>query len=449
MSMAVSRRVFCVSTMTALAAPAVIRAAAAAAPVVALKLHHAFSSVSCVHDGFLAPWARAIEAQSGGRIRVDLFPSMQLGGQPAELFDQARDRVADIVWAMPSKTPGRFPKIETFELPFVPSRRALVSSRALEDFAGENLKDEFREVHPICFSCADRGVIHTHRPIESMAAVKGLRLAVRTGFAAAAVEALGARAVPMPSAQLPMAIARRVVDGSIIPWDMVPALKLDQLCKAHTDFADFSLSTATFVLAMNKISYARLPPDLKKIIDDNSGQVAAGMAGAMWDLQAGAVARAVSERGDPIVTVAAEAVTHWRKATEGVVNGWLKQMKERRIDGGKLLAKATELLDEHVGEPEPRPPQPPRALQSPQNPAKPVQPAQQAPASPSARAIANPPPKVTAQPPAPARPAVAPPRPVVAAKPVATPPPPTVAAKPIIKPAPPRPAPPQTLDIPM
>src|ERR1700724_2218732 len=124
--MRVARRTFLASTMASVAAPAVMRVAFADAPQFSLKLHHAFSSVSSAHDKFLAPWARQVETQSGGRIRIDIFPSMQLGGQPAQLFDQARTGFADIVWAAPSRTPGRFPRTEVFELPFVPSRRALV-----------------------------------------------------------------------------------------------------------------------------------------------------------------------------------------------------------------------------------------------------------------------------------------------------------------------------------
>src|ERR1700676_4117854 len=90
--MRVARRTFLASTMASVAAPAVMRVAFADAPQFSLKLHHAFSSVSSAHDKFLAPWARQIEAQSGGRIRIDLFPSMQLGGAPADLFAQARGR---------------------------------------------------------------------------------------------------------------------------------------------------------------------------------------------------------------------------------------------------------------------------------------------------------------------------------------------------------------------
>ena len=360
--MAVGRRAVLASAVASFAAPALLRLARAEAalPTITLKLHHAFSSVSCLHTNFLAPWTRRIEEQSSGRIRIDIYPSMTLGGQPADLFDQARDRVVDLAWAMPSDTPGRFPKIETFELPFVPPRRALVGCKAIADFADEYLIDEFREVHPVSFSCADRGVLHTNRPIRTVAQVRGLRLDVSTRFTAAAIAMLGGRPVPMPSGQLPLAIARHVVDGCVLPWDMVPALNLDTLLKAHTDFADDALSTTTAVLAMNKTSYEKLPPDLKRVIDDNSGQVAAAMAGTMWDLKAKAVADVVSQNGDQIVTLDPDAVARWRKAIEPVVDAWRKDMKAHKAAGERLLASARDLCAKYANVPEPQPPAPPK-----------------------------------------------------------------------------------------
>src|SRR5579885_2027139 len=118
--MGIGRRTFLASGLAAVATPAMARTAAGPLPQVTLKLHHAASSMSCVHVNFVAPCARQVEAQSGGRIRIDIFPSMMLGGQPADLFDQVCERTTDLALVMPSMTPGRFPKIETFELPFVP-----------------------------------------------------------------------------------------------------------------------------------------------------------------------------------------------------------------------------------------------------------------------------------------------------------------------------------------
>jgi TRAP-type transport system periplasmic protein len=362
--MRVARRTFLASAIVSFAAPAVMRLARADAPPITLKLHHFFSAVSSGHDKFLVPWARQIAAESGGRLRIDIFPSMQLGGAPAALFDQVRDGEADIVWGMPSLTPGRFPRIETFELPFVPSRRALVSSKALQDFAALYLKDEFSDVHPLCFSCSDRGVVHASAAVRTIEDIKGLKLHVQTRLAGEAMRALGAEPVPMPMEQLPMAISEHVVDGCIDPWHLVPPLRLNDLLKTHTEFSDLSLSSTTFVLAMNKDVYDQLPRDLKPVIDRNSGQLPAGMAGAMWDVQAAVVANDVGERGDVIVTLLPEAVAHWRKATEPVVDAWLKDMKEQKNDGGKMLASVHTLLAKYANEPEPRPAQnPPLAEQ--------------------------------------------------------------------------------------
>jgi TRAP-type C4-dicarboxylate transport system substrate-binding protein len=461
--MRVARRTFLASTLVSLAAPAVTRLARADTPPITLKLHHEFSAVSSVHDKFLSPWARKIEAESGGRIHIDIFPSMELGGAPAQLFDQARDGDAEIVWAAPGLTPGRFPAIETFELPFLPSRRALVSSKALQDFAAIYLNDEFSEVHPLCFSCSDRGVIHAYAAVRSIEDIKELKLHVQTRLAGEAMRELGAHPVPMPSEELPTALTERVIDGCVDPWHMVPPFRLNDLLKAHTEFSDLSLSSRTYVLAMNKPAYERLPRDLKTVLDNNSNELAAGLAGAMWDIQAHAVAEDVAERGDVIVTLLPEAVAHWRKATEPVVETWLKDMKEHKVDAGKMIASAHALLAKYASLPEPQPPQVPlpekEVVTQPQQPrsagvttvpngpapAAPV--AQPAPSAPSSAPVANParpaPPHIATRAPAPAPTApVATPAPTVSVAPVAKP-------VPLPAPAPPPPPAPKALNIPL
>ena len=372
--MRIARRTLLASAAAFIAAPAVLRFARADAPQVVLKLHHAMSSVSSAHDKFILPWARKVQAESGNRIRIDIFPSMQLGGAPARLFDQARDGDADIVWTAPMLTPGRFPKIEMFDLPFVPSRRALVSSKALADFAAANLKDEFHEVRPLCFSCSDRGVMHTNQPIRTVEDIKDLKIHVPTRWAGEAMRQLGAQPVPMPPGQLQMALNQHVIDGCLDPWHVMPALRLNDVLKMHTDFSDTSPSSTSFVLAMNNAAYDRLPRELKAVIDANSGQAAATMAGTMWDLEAASVADTVVRGGDSIVTLLPEAVAHWRKLTEPVVEKWLKEMKEQKADGGKLIAAAHAAMLKYIKEPEPQPPQAPQqdaATQPPQSAAPP------------------------------------------------------------------------------
>ena len=407
--MRVARRRFLASIIgCAAAAPALLpRRVQADAPQLTLKMHHSFSSVSGVHDRFLAPWARKVEADSGGRIRIDIYPSMQLGGTPAQLFDQARDGLADIVWAAPSHTPGRFPKIEAFELPFVPASRALVSSKAIEDYAATNLADEFREVRPLCFSCRDRAVVHATRTLQGFEELRGLKLHVPNRLADEAVRALGGQAVAMPISQVLLALSGRVINGCLDAWDAAPGLKLYDVLKAHTDFADAALSTTTFVLAMNRGAYDRLPRPLKSVIDANSGQPAAGMAGAMWDVEAAGAVALAHERGDGVTVLPPKEVLRWRKATEPVIAAWLKQMKERRIDGDKLLADIRELLEKYAGEPEPQPPPRPSPQPAPEQkvvaqpqprPEAKVEPPKAAAPAPAATPAAKPPPAAASRP---------------------------------------------------
>jgi TRAP-type C4-dicarboxylate transport system substrate-binding protein len=411
MSMRVARRSFLASIIgCAAAAPALLpRRVQADAPQLTLKMHHSFSSVSGVHDRFLVPWARKVEADSGGRIRIDIYPSMQLGGAPAQLFDQARDGLADIVWTVPSHTPGRFPRIEAFELPFVPASRALVSSKAIEDYAAANLADEFREVRPLCFSCRDRAVVHATRTLQGFEELRGLKLHVPNRLADEAVRALGGQAVAMPISQVLLALSGRVINGCLDAWDAAPGLKLYDVLKAHTDFADAALSTTTFVLAMNRGAYDRLPRPLKSVIDANSGQPAAGMAGAMWDVEAAGAVALARERGDAVTVLPPKEVLRWRRATEPVIAAWLKQMKERRIDGDKLLADIRELLEKYAGEPEPQPQPPPRPSPQPApeqkvvaqpqpRPEAKVEPPKAAPPAPAATPAANPPPAAASRP---------------------------------------------------
>jgi len=102
----------------AIALAAGFGAGPAMAQDVTLKLHQFLPAQANVPKLVLDVWADKVEADSGGRIKVERYPSMQLGGKPPELMDQAIDGVADIVWTVVGYTPGRFPSTETFEQPF-------------------------------------------------------------------------------------------------------------------------------------------------------------------------------------------------------------------------------------------------------------------------------------------------------------------------------------------
>jgi TRAP-type transport system periplasmic protein len=329
----------------AVTAPAVARVAWGQTPQVTLKFHHFLPPISNVHTKLLVPWSKKVETESGGRIKIDIFPSMQLGGTQPQLFDQARDGVVDIAWGLPGSTPGRFPGIEVFELPFVAAKKGVPNAKAVQEFYETNLRDEFKEVHPISLWAHDHGLIHTNKPVKAMDDLKGLKLRSPTRQAGDALKALGANGIPMPIPQLPESLAQRVLDGCVIPWEVVPAVKVHELLKFHTEIPGSpTLYTATFFLAMNKAKYESLPADLKSVLDANSGQVFATMAGQMWDDQAVVVEQMVKKRGNTVSAISVEEAARWRKATEPVIEAWIRTVKDRAVDGGKYVEQARALV---------------------------------------------------------------------------------------------------------
>lgn len=342
--MTLSRRRFLGATGAALAAPAIARPAFAQAQVT-LKLHHFLPPVSNGHSKMLAPWAKSVEQDSGGKIKIDIFPSMQLGGTPPQLYDQARDGVVDIVWTLPGSTAGRFPSTEVFELPFVGARRGIVNARASQEYADANLAKETSDIKLLSFWSHDHGLIHSTKEVKTMADLQGLKLRSPNRLAGEALKALGATAVPMPIPQVPESLAQRAIDGAVVPWEVVPAIKLHELVKNHTEIPGSpTLYTASFFLAMNKAKYEGLPADLKQAIDKNSGMKFAELAGNMWDDAGKGVSEMVKGRGNSITTISEDEKAKWIKTTEPVIETWIKQVKDKGLDGDKLLEQARALV---------------------------------------------------------------------------------------------------------
>lgn len=346
--MRVSRRRFVTLAGSALAAPAVLRPGRARAAEVTLKLHHFLPPVSPAHSRLFTPWARKVEAESAGRIQVQIFPSMQLGGTPPQLFDQARDGVVDMVWTLPGYTPGRFRTLEAFELPFVAGRRAITNSLAVQEYTDAHPDDELRQVRVICAWAHDHGLIHSRRPVQRLEDLRGLKLRFPTRLAGEALTALGATAIGMPVPQVPESLAQGVIDGAVIPWEVVPSIKVHELVRHHTEVPGSpTLYTATFLLVMNRARYEGLPADLRRIVDANSDMAAAATAGRVWD-EASVVGRQAAEsRGNSFYTLTGDEVARWRKATQPVVDKWLAEMKRRNLDGEALLADVRRLVARH------------------------------------------------------------------------------------------------------
>ncbi|MGR3549781.1 TRAP transporter substrate-binding protein [Pseudooceanicola sp.] len=337
LTLSILRGVACV---VALAAPG----AAAFAQDITLLMHQFLPAQSVIPAQVLDVWADKVEQDSGGRIEIERYPSMQLGGRPPELVDQVLDGVADIIWTLPGYTPGRFPRSEAFELPFTMTTGE-ATSRAFWQYAEAEMMDkDFADYKMLGLWVHGPGVIHSKSPITEVGDLNGVKLRAPTRVTNKMFTTLGATTIGMPVPAVPEALSKGVIDATAIPWEVTTVLKVPELVTNHTTFGDSALYTATFMFAMNKDRYAALPDDLKAVIDANSGEEFSAFAGRVMqaaDAPGLAIAR---DRGNTIIELTEAQIETWKTAAAPIEAWWVAEMEAGGIDGTALLEKARALI---------------------------------------------------------------------------------------------------------
>lgn len=316
---------------------AMMTTTSAMAQEVTLTLHQFLPAQANVPKQVLDVWADKVEADSNGRIEIERYPSMQLGGTPPELMDQAIDGIADIVWTVVGYTPGRYPSTEVFELPFMVSD-ARAASYAYWKMFEEHMEDgEFADLKILGTWVHGPGMFHTNEPVRVPSDLEGMKIRGGSRLVNDLLTRVGAEPIGMPVPAVSEALSKGVLDGTTIPWEVTSALKVPELVTNHTEFDGPALYNLTFVLAMNKDIYESMPEDLQKVIDDNSGLAFSIFAGGTQADADGPARQIAVDLGNNIFTVTEEEAKKWDALVNPIYETWVADMQEKGIDGQALI----------------------------------------------------------------------------------------------------------------
>ena len=318
---------------------------------VTLRLHTLIPPPANPIKTFLKPWTEKVAKASNGRLKVQIYPSMQLGGKPPQLVDQVKDGVVDIVWTLPGYTAGRFPISEVFELPFVHTTPQ-ATTMAMQEFQAKYLKNEYKDYHVL--------LLHVHggslfmikgKPITMVSDLRGRKIRTATRVGGWYLKSLGAVPVGAPVPQIPTMLSKGVIDGVLLPYEIAPGFKLQELANNFSTLAGNQprMNTSVFSFLMNKNSYAKLPPDLKKVIDGLSGKNIAGWAGQNWaDIEVSGKKVMASKKKNKFHVIPAAEVAKLKAAAKPVIDRWIKEMDGKGLDGKKMLSEARALVAKYT-----------------------------------------------------------------------------------------------------
>ena len=321
--------------------------AAPAAAQVTLKLHHFLPPKAPAHTKMLVPWTQDVEKASGGKVKIEVFPSMALGGKPPELINQVRDGVVDIVWTVNGYTAGLFPRSEVFELPFVHTNNATATNLAMREMYNSGaIADEYKSVKVMFLHVHAGQAIHmADKEVHTPDDLKGMKMRIPTRTGAWIIEALGAAPASMPVPALPQALSKKVVDGAFIPWEIIPPLKLQDVTKVQVEGPDrVRFGTTTFQVSMNPGTWAKLSPDVQKAFEANNGEARVRAVGKVWtDSEDFGIAIA-KKAGNKHIQLTEAQLDLFKAKLEPVVQRWIDEVKGKGIDGKALVDQARALI---------------------------------------------------------------------------------------------------------
>lgn len=324
-------------------------ASAAIAQEFTFKLHHLLGAKAPAQTQMLEPWAKAVEENSGGRVKIEIFPAMSLGGRPPELVQQARDGVVDIIWTVNGYTPGLFPRTEVFELPFVYVNDPKATNLALYDMFESELKQEYQGLEVMFLHVHAGQAMHMRdKLVRKPSDLEGLKMRIPTRTGAWIIEALGAAPAAMPVPELPQALSKGVVDGAFIPWEIIPPLKIQEQTKYQIEGHDMArFGTTTFQVSMNKARWDGLPDDIKKAFSDASGPEWWAKVGDIWRASDDFGIKLAVDSGNEHIVLTEEETAAFREKLEPVVQRWVDEVTGQGIDGAGLVEQARAGISKH------------------------------------------------------------------------------------------------------
>ena len=315
-------------------------AAADAAETTTLRFSHFWPATAATHTEIFEPWAKKIEQESGGRIKVELYPSATLS-KPDATYDATAKGTVDIGSQLQGYTNGRFPLTQVAELPGLSNSAAQMNCMLQTLYDDGVIADEYKDTHLLFMMGTGPGGMHTiDKAIRTPDDLKGLRMRRPSAIAGDIIEAAGGTPVGLPATDIYTSLQRGVLDGLSLPWDATGSFRLIELTNTHTNIPFYS---SAIMVTMNKDKYNSLPDDLKKVIDDNSGMQMAAAAGKVFDAEDAKYMAEAKAKGDTMIDIPDPLNDpKWKGPLEAGTEKYLNDVAALGLDPQTVYQKAKE-----------------------------------------------------------------------------------------------------------
>lgn len=301
-------------------------AAGASAQPVTLKFSHFLGPASFFQHDVAEPFAKELEAKSGGRARVEIFNAASPLGKPTEQANQVKAGTVDIALGLRGAEGDKFPGSSVIELPFVVPSAAQGSRALWQLYKDGTIAEEYRDYKLLALFVHNPGLIHTaSKRVVNLSDLKGLRLRSPNRTVSAALEHVGAVPVVLQVNEVMDAVKSGRIEGIVTNWGN-PLQGFNDHMKFHTDTRFY---TSAFFIVMNRERYEGLPREVKSALDAICCEAWVAKFGPLWDKWDGPVREGAKGPGHEVIVPDAATMAKWREGLRPVSDRYLEDLSRK------------------------------------------------------------------------------------------------------------------------
>ncbi len=277
-------------------------------------------------------WCKEVEKRSNGKVKITYYPGGTLT-PAAQTFDNVKKGIADIGYSCFAYTPGRFPTMEVIDMP-VGYRSGVQATKVINAVYDKFKPKELDEVHVLYLHAHGPGILHTKKPVKTLADMKGMKIRA-TGVSAKVVTALGGAPVGTTMGETYDALRTGVADGALAPVEALKGWKWGEVVKSTTQDFGAAYTTGMYIV-MNKQKWNALPEDVKKVMTDVSKEWTVKQ-GQLWDEIDKEGYAFLKEKGNSVIPLSKEEDAKWAAAVKPILDEYVKNAKAKGVHGDEVL----------------------------------------------------------------------------------------------------------------
>jgi TRAP-type C4-dicarboxylate transport system substrate-binding protein len=333
--MTTTRRKFLKSGIAATAASTLPAPAVLAQAAEEIKLHSFVPPTHVIWTDVITPWAADVAKRSNNRLTIRLFPAMQLGGKPPELYRQTLQGITDATFTLPGYTSNDFPMMMLTELPGAANSAEDGTKKLWANF-DKYLARDFKGAKVLSLWNSDSAsLMAKSKGLSNMEDIKGMKIRTPSAAQTAQLETLGATPIDMPAPAIYNNLDRGVIDATMIPMSAALDFKLIEVARHYT--IDAPLGRSPFLVAMNEARYNKLPAELKKVIDDTTGLSLSLKCAQTYDKKNSQAIEEVKKRKYNLISLAPKESQRWVAAFKPMIQRQVEEWEKKGLPAKALV----------------------------------------------------------------------------------------------------------------